>query len=560
MTLESKNIHSDAYIVAIIIIAISIPLSKFTMSISEFILFGLWIWSGFHFRIAKRFFKYQGFWGGSYYFFGYIFKLTYSNFVEKMKLFFKNKAALVLASIYFLHIAGLITTNNFDYAAKDLRVKLPLLLFPVIFSTINKVNYKTFRQIMQFYIAAIFAGTLISAALFFKGDYYDIREISPFISPIRFGLNITFAIFILLYFIVKDKFFKKSIKIFFGVLIAWFIEILFLMQSLTALSAIFILIVGFLIYFGFKTRFLYFRLIIASLLIAFPIGIAYYIYHDVKQSITPPKINPATLDKYTAQGNPYIFDTIPPVVEDGKYIGLYICYKEMKKAWNKRSHSSFDGKTKTGENIKDVLIRYLTSKNLRKDAKGVNALTKKDIVMIENGVANYNYIANPGLHTRLLIIIKGYNNYEITGDPSGNSIMQRVEYLKAALHIIHDNFWIGVGTGDIEDAFYSEFNKMHSKLKEIFWFHAHNQFLAFFVAFGLFGFLFFLFALIYPVIITRAYHDYFFIVFYVIALFSMLTDDTLETQAGVTFFAFFFSFLMFGKKPKKKTLTHTSKL
>jgi hypothetical protein len=39
--------------------------------------------------------------------------------------------------------------------------------------------------------------------------------------------------------------------------------------------------------------------------------------------------------------------------------------------------------------------------------------------------------------------------------------------------------------------------------------------------------------------------DYLYITFFLIAVVSFLTEDTLETQAGVTFFAFFNSFFLF---------------
>ncbi len=548
MTLQTKNIHTDAYVVAIVFIAISLPLSKFTMSIGEFLLLGLWLLSGFHFRITKRFFKAKGTIIGLYYFFGYIFRLIYNNFIDKMAAFFKNKAAVILSSIWLMHIIGLLNTADFHYAIKDLRVKLPLLLFPIIFSTIQPVNYRTFRKIILFYVVAVFAGTLISFSIFLRGNYYDIRDISPFISSIRFGLNITFSFFILLYFIFSDGYFKNRTKIVFGFICLWFLMFLVIMESITSLSAIIIIGIGILVYFVFVSRYFYLKVVFTILLIGIPAGMFLYVRDTVISATTPPKINPKKLDKLTALHNPYIFDTVPAQIEDGKYVGLYICYKEMKKAWNKRSKFDFDGMGKNGSAIKPTLIRYLTSKNLRKDAAGIKALTDKDIRLIENGVANYNYIAHPGLHTRILKIIMGYDSYKATGNPSGSSIMQRVEYLKASINLIKEHFWFGVGTGDLENAFYKEFDRMHSKLKNGFRFHAHNQYLAMFIAFGVFGFLYFIFAIIYPVVITGAIRDYFFTVFYLIMLISMFSDDTLETQAGATLFGFFIAFLMLGKK------------
>ncbi len=550
MKLQRKDIHSDAYIAVITFIAVSIPLSKFTMSLGEFMLLGLWLLAGFRFSVARRFFKYKNFFTALYLFFGYLLRLIYTNLFEKAGFFFKNKAAVVLASIWFLHLAGLINTSDFPYAFKDLRVKLPLLLFPVIFATIPKINYATFRKIILFYVAAVFTGTLISFSLFLKENYYDIREISPFISSIRFGLNIAFSFFVLLYFIFKDSYFKKNIKALFVLISVWFVVFLIIMESITALSAMIIIITGILVRLVFISRHYYLKMAFAFLLVAIPSFTYFYVKNIIKEATTPPKLNPENLDKYTSRGNPYIFDTVPPMVEDGKYVGIYICYKEMKEAWNKRSKYDFDGKGKNGSSIKTTLIRYLTSKNLRKDADGVNALTDRDIELIENGVANYNYIENPGLHTRILKVIKGYESYKATGNPSGSSIMQRLEYLKASINLIKQNFWTGVGVGDLEKAFFSELDVMNSKLSEKYRFHAHNQYLAIFIILGVFGFLYFIFALIYPVVITHGYKDYFFTVFYSLMLISMFSDDTFETQAGATLFGFFTAFLMLGKQRK----------
>ena len=60
--------------------------------------------------------------------------------------------------------------------------------------------------------------------------------------------------------------------------------------------------------------------------------------------------------------------------------------------------------------------------------------------MIENGVANVNYVKNPGLRVRILKILMGYEVYLKTGDPSGSSVMQRIEYSKGSLSLWLGNF------------------------------------------------------------------------------------------------------------------------
>ena len=547
MLRSNINIHERAYLASLILIAVSIPLSKFMMSIGEFTLLAFWIWAGFSFRIAYRFFKIGGFFKGLFSFLGYLAELAYRNFTEKFALFFRNKPAMVLWSIYLMHIAGILWTTDTDYAIKDLRVKLPMLMFPVILSTMRRISYKEFRVLLIFYTAAVFAGSLISFGLILKGDFTDIRDIAPFVGSIRFGLNISFAFCILIYFIIFDARFKVWHRAGFTVVAAWFLIFLVLMESMTSLSIIVVIAMIFLLIRMMKTRNVSLRITFALAIIAIPVVIFLYIRNVVVEATTPPDIDFGMLDTHTAQGNVYWHDTVTRGVEDGRYVGLYICQTELEESWNARSDQNFKSKTYGGHEIKETLIRYLTSKNLRKDAEGVNALTEQDIQMIENGVANYHYVHNPGLRVRILKIIKGYEVYKKTGDPSGSSVMQRIEYSRGSLKLIAQNFWFGVGTGDIEDALIRTYKAMNSELRSEYMFHAHNQYFAIFITFGVFGFIWFIIALIYPPFVLRRFGDYFFLTFFLIITLSMLSDDTLETQAGATLFAFFYTFLLFGR-------------
>jgi hypothetical protein len=250
------------------------------------------------------------------------------------------------------------------------------------------------------------------------------------------------------------------------------------------------------------------------------------------------------LDTHTKLGNPYVFDT-DRGVEDGRYIGLYLSKKELIKAWNERSGKRINHEY---EDMYFCLLRYMTSKDLRKDAEGVSMLTEEDVRNIENGVANYNYIENPGIKTRIMKIIVAYNNYKRYGDANGSSVFQRVEFIKASLGIIKDNPVIGVGTGDIADAFANYYEETNSKLRPEYRFRSHNQYLAISVAFGVIGLLWYLFSMFYPVFAEKKNRNYLYLVFLFIIAFSMLTEDTLETQIGVTLFAYFNSFLVFGNE------------
>ena len=116
---------------------------------------------------------------------------------------------------------------------------------------------------------------------------------------------------------------------------------------------------------------------------------------------------------------------------------------------------------------------------------------------------------------------------------------------------------MGVGTGDMNIAFQAQYEKMRSKLSPDQRWRSHNQFLSVFIGFGFLGLLWFLFAIFYPPLMVRRQDDFFMIVFLIIAILSMLTEDTIESQTGVTFFAFFYSFLLFARKENDSLFINT---
>ncbi len=545
---SNKPIFRRVYLAVLIFIAISLPLSRSGMTQGMILLLVLWLWSDFQMSVARRFFKQKGFFRGFFLLAGYLWGLAKESFVEKTTLFLKNKPAVVFASIYLLGLAGLFFTGNFPEATHRLRIHLPLLLFPLVFSGLKPLSAKEFRTLMFFYVAALLAGTLIGSVKMITGNYVDVREFSPFISPVRFGLNIVFGVFALLYFMVRDKTFSVTLKTVMGLLVVWFLWFLLKMESVTSLGLFVILSMGIAVYFGLHTAKKTVKAGILALIVLIPFLLFLYVKKEISQMTHVSAAQMPSFSGKTAKGNPYVFDTVHYGVEDGRYVGAYLCLPELKKAWEQRSRIPFDGKDKNGNPVETTLIRYLTSKNLRKDAAGVGQLTQKDIQNIENGIANVHYVDHPGLHSRLLMMVKGWQVYQMTGRAGGNSVLQRYGYFRAACRVIRKNFWTGVGTGDLLNALGSEYVGMHNGLEGYAGFFSHNQYVDVFAAYGIFGFLWFLFALVYPPVKTRSFRDYFFLVFYVLMLLSMLSDDTLETHAGVTLFSFFLTLLMFGKE------------
>jgi len=514
MPVTPKIHRNDIYLFGLILLVIGIPLSNFLMSFSQLILLANWLFD--------------------------------KNIGTKIKSFFANKPALIFSLIFLLHLFGLIYTSDFDYAFKDLRTKIPVLFLPLIISTSPIIDGKKFRLILSFFVASVLFASVVCFYTYLTQEFVDIRKISVFISHIRFSLDICMAICILFYFIYKDLFLSNTKKWILCVLLLWLVFFLFVLQSFTGIIILFFLFLIFLLYFTISFKKWQYKLMTLSVLIALPLFIFIFIQSIVHSYFQVEKGSNVSLERFTPRGNLYAHDTISLGVENGNHIGLYVSQVELDKTWAERSKINIDSNDRMGQRISYTLIRFLNSKGLRKDADGVNALKDSEIKAIENGYANIIYLQKPGLQARIYKILFEYSSYMVSGNTRGHSIFQRFELWKAAVGIIRDNFWLGVGTGDMVTVYDKQLKDMKSDLagQKL---RAHNQYLSIFSAFGIIGFLIFIFALIYPPILNRSFYDFYFLAFFIILCLSMINEDTIESQAGVTFFAFFYSFFLLSR-------------
>jgi O-antigen ligase len=132
-----------------------------------------------------------------------------------------------------------------------------------------------------------------------------------------------------------------------------------------------------------------------------------------------------------------------------------------------------------------------------------------------------------------------YQDYKHGANPSGKTMLMRFEFWKAAIYIIKRNVWFGVGTGDAQAAFHKAYYRTGTKLSHEWRLRSHNQFLAITVSFGMFGLALFIFSLVYPAFVVRNKLSGLYFIFLFIVVISFMTEDTLESQSGVSFFAYF---------------------
>ncbi len=517
----------------------SLPLSLFMMSVMQFVLVGLWAYEGYNDisdgNIAKPISRWITF--------------PLHNIKTKIRSLRSNKIALVVFSFYLIPLLGLFFTNDYKHAVDELRTYLPIIVLTLVIASSKPLSKNQLNSLLIFYIAAVLSGSFFGLNKFIGQEFTDIRELSIFIHPIRFSLNICFSIFIMIYFIFKNEFESRAINVIFSLSIIWLIYFLILMESGMGLFILCLLSLSLLIYRVFKIKSIY-RYLYLSLMLLIPILVFYYISSVVYSFYDTPKVHLASLNPKSELGNTYTHDTLTYGVENGKIIGLYICESELREAWSKRSKLSFDGPDNNKQELKRTLIRFLSSLDLRKDASGVDQLSDEYIRAIEKGIANIHYLKNPGIKTRVHKFLIGYQNYKVNDNPNGNSVIQRFKYWKASIEIIKHNFWTGVGTGNIRSEFDNYYQTSKSKLRPENRGISHNQYLNFMVSFGVFGVCWFLFVLVYPLRYQTIRKDYYYLIFISIILISMLSADILKNQAGISLYAFFNALFLFGGKSK----------
>jgi len=512
--LEFLKKHSELiYFIALLIIAAGMPLGNFIMSIGGIALLVSWLFHG--------------------------------NLFYKIQHAFSNRIVIFLALFYFLHLVGFIYSEDMAGAWKDARVKLPLLLFPMIIFTMPRPEEKKIKILLSFLVCAVFISTLISFLVYFgiippKNDLADTRNISMFISHIRLSLLVCVSVSILVYFAWKNR--KMIVPAVF--LSLWFSGFLYILVSATGFVIMFVLLLFALVLLAIRKGNPVFRIgfaVLAILLIVLP---SLHIRNRFMEFFTPVE-DVSNLDEFSPGGEPYINETNNLVIENGKFINIYIAPVELEEAWNKRSNFPYVKWDQQKQLLRYTLVRYMTSKELRKDEQGVDALTDEDIKNIERGITNINYLTANNFDKRLYQVFFELETYLKGMSPVGGSVIQRLEFWKNGWMIFKKNKWFGVGTGDAQ----LEYNKMYERNKSLLdkehRLRSHNQYLAVMISFGLIGLAVFLASLILPLLKAIRKRNVLYVSFFICAVLSFLTEDTLETQAGVTFFAFLNPVLLF---------------
>jgi hypothetical protein len=458
---------------------------------------------------------------------------------ERWKRFTSNKSAVALSVLILLPVAGLLWTTNYNHAFWDIRMKLPLIVLPLLISALNPLSQGQFRAIIGLFITGVSIAVVFCLLTFWLGSPdidRDVRNISIFISHVRFSLLIVLAFGLLVRYA-----YSSAIGIALIVLFSFpSFYFLYAIGSVTGISALAALIVWYAFHLASRQSTALRKAVVVCVPFALFGLLFLYMKNAYRDYFTLKVPDHLPMELTTSRGSAYDHHQDYPLIENGRRVYSYVAENELNEAWYDRSTLHLDSIDGRGHVLKGTLIRYLTSKDLRKDADGVAALTQSDIAAIESGIPTCTELSQQGLSRRLSRIFFEWSNYKAGGTPDGHSVMQRLEFWKTAWSIIQRNFWTGVGTGDIKTAFKEGYIERNSTLSEQYRLRAHNQYLTMWATYGVFGLIVFLCITFWP-LLTPLRSDVNVQMIVLLVALSFCTEDTLESQAGVMFMAFFYA-------------------
>jgi hypothetical protein len=467
----------------------------------------------------------------------------FKNYYQKIKF---NKVGIWLGLFFIFHLLSLSWSSDLNYALLDLKSKLTLYVICFALILFPMKNLQQVNLLLGSFLLAVFVTSLINFGFYFNWwgsrNYTDAREMSIFISHIRFSLMVTMSAGIVLCWLIFNSSLVQSLrknyvfKIFLSVIFVWFVFYTYYAQVLSGMLTFVAMILLILVYFTIKSKNKFVKFISLFLTSATIITVVFILSFLFKSEKNETSLT--DLKTHTAEGNVYLHRINDSSKENGNFTYIYLCEKELKREWELRSSIPYDSLDFKRQEIKYTLIRYMTSKGLKKDAQGLQELTKTDIQNVEAGITSVSYL-NGGFKQRLKEIkVELQSNH----DPNSSAILQRIEFWKTGLTIFKRNLLIGVGPGDIENEFQKQYEADNSLLRKENRWQSHNQFLNYLISYGLLGCIFF-FGMLYAFFkLNFRSSNMLGLIFFTIVMLSFLVEDTLETQMGIAFFSLFFGF------------------
>jgi hypothetical protein len=524
LNISREELHRKIYFFGLALLVFCLPLSRFLLSVAQFLLALNWLAEG--------------------------------NFRKKIALLRQRPEIILFASVFLLYVVGSLYSENTKLALEKIRNTLPLLLMPIVIGTSNPFSARSIKQLFLLFALGVLLTAIICVVVYILNGIpagTDFRKISVFMPHIRFSLLIDMALSVMLYYLFQPRF-DRVVPLEKYMLTGGFIFLtafLLFLRSATGIAIFILLLLVFVLHTALHSKYKIAGYAIMTFTLVVISAIVYIVISTWTQNFGLRPLDASKLEILTVNGNVYVHNVTPQVLENGHYINLYVCEPEMETAWNGMSSIRYDGFDQRGQPIRGTIKRYLTSKGLRKDSAGIHSLSANDRLLIEKGIANCNFSDNPGIRQRLYETLWEAQVYARAGYVNMHTFGQRLVFIKTALSLIKENGLTGTGPGDVYALMRNSKTALQYELDPSWEGKPHNQYAFFLLSFGITGFVWILFCWLYPVFKARATHRLLFNSFGIIIIVSMFLLDTMESYDSIAFFASFYSLFVFGNREFK---------
>ncbi|TNF39892.1 MAG: O-antigen ligase family protein [Bacteroidetes bacterium] len=503
-----ESAHQAVFFFSLGMIAVSLPLSRYFITIGEILLIANWLAEG--------------------------------NFREKFRQLGADRPAIAFIIVYFVSVIGLLWSHDpASGIANDLLHKSPTLFLPLIFATTPAPERKKVRLILLLFIISVFIVSLTGLYIReFLGDPF-FRSASPFIPGVYLGLMLVIAAAQLP--LLAREVTGKGVWFYLSfVASGLFVFFLLYLRTLSAIFSLAVIVVFLLVVFVRRVRSTFLRITIPAITIVIAVMALWPIPRIYRQVNAGNRVDFSTLPAATENGTTYLHDTVSIIRENGYPVYIYLADSEIREAWNSRSSLDFDGSDLMGQELKPTIYRYMSSLGLRKDSAGMALLTDRDIREIERGTTNHLNVGRPGIYVRAYEEIMSLSIYYASGrrETSWGSLTKRIDLWRASLAAFRKHPMLGWGTGGVLKAMDYGMEQTGSTLAGLNM-KPHSQYLFLLLSHGLAGFILAVLLMVYFFSQKKAHRSFMFMLFLILFLVSFLGNNSLESQPGQDLFVFF---------------------
>lgn len=466
---------------------------------------------------------------------------------EKWQMARESRLLHLYIGFYLMLLIGMLWTENQSFGWSVLQVKLPLLVVPLVVLTSRPLQGRVRHWVLWAYATTVLVVSIIGLVRMLTITDLPYRDAVPYISHIRFALNCCMVVYLCTGVAMRRR--RVVLKIVPLTVMLWMLAFLVLLHSYTAIAIL--AMVSLVILLVYRRRWpLIVLWVVAAGTLAFFVGRDMKSYYRMGPLATEP------LRSHTAAGNAYQHAN-DGIIENGNYINNYICPDELRQQWARRSTMPYDSNTATGYGVAPTLVRYMNCLGLTKDSAGLAAMTDEQIASVERGVANPIYESGNPLKKMVYVMLLEREFYVHTHTVKGFTMLQRLELWEATVEVIKDHPLIGAGTGDVVDAMQEYLAARHSELSGR-GMRSHNQYLGILATLGILGVALLLTLIVHACFQRGKKITPIMLAWILTILISMLTEDTVDTLAGIMFCTWFLAFRKTTTEQPNVRISHTT--